>query len=543
MADLIEQILTIACSAWRRRAYALLVAWLVCLTGWAIVALLPDIYRSSAVVYVDTANILQPLLKGLAVEKNIEAEVELMQRTLVSRPNLEKVVRVTDLDLAARTPTDLQRMIENLSRTMQVRRQGPNLFTINYEDKDPRLARDVVQAVLTIFVENNLGQSRQDMDTARRFIEEQVQIYETQLEEAERRLARFKQANLGLLSVPGGGGYQRQYDAALNGLAQAESALRDARLRRQTLLRELQAIPQFFPSASEFAGGPPSDTDIQILELQKTLDDLLSRYTEKHPDVVVTRRKLEGLLELQQQELDAAAERASVLANESDGSTEFGASNPVYEQIKIQLVQEEANIAFLTDRVAEARANLEKIKSVATKVPQVEAELKKLNRDYDVLKAKYNDLLARRETEKISRARELQADDVQFRVLEPPTVPAIPSGPERLLFLAMVLITGIGSGIGLTVVLAYSSDTFSNATQLKAAFALPTLGGVSTSDIARYSTWARVGSATFWTVLFALLAVFAGLVFVEMRIGLSEVMSGDEISKFSAGWLRRLPIF
>jgi len=199
MADIIAQILTHALAAWRRRGIAIVIAWLVALVGWSVVSLLPDNYRSSAVDQDDTAGVLQPLLRGLTVELDLQSEIELMQRTLLSRPNVEKVLRDTDLDLSANSVAETETLLQNLTKRIKVSRQGTDLFEISFDDRNPQLAHDVVQSLLTIFVENNLGQNRGDMEAARRFIEDQIAVYETKLAEAERRIAEFRQRNLGLL--------------------------------------------------------------------------------------------------------------------------------------------------------------------------------------------------------------------------------------------------------------------------------------------------------------------------------------------------------
>ena len=81
---------------WRRRWLVLGIAWPICLAGWIAVALLPSKYVATARVYVDTETLLSPLLKGMAVDVDMNQQVEVMQRTLLSRPNLQKVKCVVD---------------------------------------------------------------------------------------------------------------------------------------------------------------------------------------------------------------------------------------------------------------------------------------------------------------------------------------------------------------------------------------------------------------------------------------------------------------
>ena len=82
-------------------------------------------------------------------------------------------------------------MLERLKDNASITAQGRNLFTVGYTDKDPVLAKAVVQTLLTIFVETNLGQNRQDMENARSFIEAQLETYQQQIRDSERRIADF----------------------------------------------------------------------------------------------------------------------------------------------------------------------------------------------------------------------------------------------------------------------------------------------------------------------------------------------------------------
>ena len=541
MAEIVAQVFAYALATWRRRGIVVTVAWIMAAFGWSVVALLPDNYRSSAIVHVDTASVLQPLLRGLTVDLDLQAEVELMQRTLLSRPNIEKVLRDTDLDLSANTVAESETLIQNLTRRISVRRQGTDLFDISFEDKDPQLARDVVQSLLTIFVERNLGESRGDMEAARRFIEDQIAVYETKLAEAERRIADFRKENLTLLQ--GLNTPTRSFETATTRMEELQAQLREAQVRRETLRRELAEIPQFFSVEAEFSGGPPSDTAVQILEAQQGLDSLLTRYTEKHPDVLVLKRRLQSLMEQQERELEAAAE--ALEANAEDGARvqSSGPSNPVYEQLKVQLVDQEALIATLKDSVASAEKALDESKAMAALGPELEAELARLNRDYDILLTSYNQLLASRETEQISRARDSQAESIRFRVIEPPAVPSLPSGPNRPLFLVIVLVVAIGSGVGSAVLLALSSETFSSVAELKATLGVPVLGTVSISAHARRGVWSLGKSVMFWSMSISLLAAFAALWFIEVRIGLQDLFAAEVMTRIPADLLRRLPMF
>src|SRR5688572_13179068 len=181
MTDLKRQVLIFLDQLWRRRWTALAFTWAVCLVGWLAVALMPNRYVSEARFYVDTQSLLNPLLKGISVnseDKGREEQVTIMQRTLTSRPNLMKVAQMTDLDKTAQSEAELQNLIQSLEDRISIKAQGANLFVVEFSDNSPKLARDVVQSLLTIFVESSVGDKREDIQTAKSFIESQIAEYE-----------------------------------------------------------------------------------------------------------------------------------------------------------------------------------------------------------------------------------------------------------------------------------------------------------------------------------------------------------------------------
>lgn len=95
------QLLSHLSSAWQYRWYGIATAWLICLAGWIGVGAMPDVYQSEAKVYIDTDTLMRPLLKGLAVSTDPDQQVSVMLRTLVTRPNIEQVVRLTDPNAAS----------------------------------------------------------------------------------------------------------------------------------------------------------------------------------------------------------------------------------------------------------------------------------------------------------------------------------------------------------------------------------------------------------------------------------------------------------
>ena len=210
MDHLLRQLNTHLRAIWRRRWLGLAVAWIVAIAGAVAVSRIPDRYEASARVYVDTESVLRPLLSGLAVQPDLNQRLTILSRTLISRPNVEKLIRMTDMDLHLQSPEQRDALIDRLSRSVSIASAGrDNLYTLAYRDSDPEQAKRVVQSLLSIFVESSLGDKRQDADSARRFIEEQIKVYEKRLEEAENRLKDFKLRNIQVLGPEGRDFYTR----------------------------------------------------------------------------------------------------------------------------------------------------------------------------------------------------------------------------------------------------------------------------------------------------------------------------------------------
>ena len=315
MSEIFQLFFHYANALWRRRWVALLCAWLVAIPGWLMVASMPSIYESSSRIYVDTSSVLQPLLRGIAIQSDLQSQVQLMKQTLLSRPNLMEVARKTDYDLTATSEAQMEALISRLQSQISIASNRQDVFFISAEDTSPQRAHDLVQALLTLFVEGNLGQTRKDFDTAEGFIERQIAEYEARLEQAEDKLARFKQKNIDV--ALGQGDYLSRATAATQRKERLEQDLSVAVAQRNLLNQELNGIPETLPS--ELANsGPPDNTEFRIVELEATLRELLAQYTDKHPDVVKTRRQLDALLAKQTESREALEKSGAAVGAESE---------------------------------------------------------------------------------------------------------------------------------------------------------------------------------------------------------------------------------
>lgn len=501
------------------------VTWLVCVAGWLVAISVPNVYTSFARIYVDTDSLLNPLLKGIAVETDIDARVAVMGQTLLSRPNLEKVVRTSDLDLAAKTTVELDAVLANLQASVSISSPSDKIYIINYHSSSPALAKRVVDALLATFVESNLGASRENMGVAVRFIDEQIAADQRELAEAEQRLAEFKRANLDVLA--GKNDFFQEMREARDALAQSKALLEESLKKRETLQQQLAAEPRYLESAlGAGSSGPPSDEEVRILELEKALDSLLSRYTDKHPDVLATKRRLAALREAiaVPAPVDAPQDPAQGPAPARDAGPSETATevNPVHDQVKLQLVSEEATIATLNSRIAQQETTVGRLEKTMQTVPEIEQQNAELERKVEAKREHLDELLTRQGSARMSQERD-KTETVQFRIVDPPTLPSVPTGPNRFLLLGLALVGGIGAGVAFGLALVFVSDTFSDVRRLRQAFALPVLGSVSFVR-GSIAGWGRaMNGIVFASACAGLLIAFVGLVASDGQARLAKL--------------------
>ncbi len=505
MQDVIETLLVSARGVWRQRWYMILIVWLVSIAGWLVVYKMPDQYKASARVYVDTQSILKPLLRGLTVDSNQGAQqVALMTRTLLSRPNLEKVARMTDLDLKGQNPEQMEAILAGLGKDIALEGTGrENLYTISYVNNDPQLAKRVVQSLLTIFVESSLGETRRDTDTAQQFIDKQIAEYEARLVEAEEKLKDFKRQNVGVMPARGEG-YYESMQAGMGSLEQAKLELREVENRRNEIKRQLEDeelnADSVVPSMPVLTA--PSAVDGRIQSLQTKMDGLLLQFTERHPDVIEIKRIIAQLEKQKQDEIKASAPAVGENRRES---------SPVYLQLKLALGEAEANVASLRVRVNEHARRVNQLKAMVDTIPKVETELGQLNRDYDVNKQNYETLLARREAAKMSEAAGQTSDEVKFKVIDPPYVPSTPSSPNRPLLMLLVLLGSLAAGIAFAFLLAQLKPVFDNRRNLTEITGLPVLGSISMIWTPAQLRKRRIELGSFGLAGATLLMIFGGI--------------------------------
>jgi len=517
MQELFAQITEYLLGIWRHRWLALGSAWLISIAGWAWVAQIPEEYLASARVYVDTNRVLKPLLRGLSVDPNTKQRIAILTRTMFSRPNLEKLMRMTDLDLEVNSPIEKEEMLAELRSNIRLtaERNSPSLYTISFQHPDRKTSKLMVQSLLSIFVEGTLGEKREDTENAQEFLEQQIAEYEKRLIAAETRLVEFRQKHLDDLTGDVETYYQRLQETKSRA-KMAKLQLKEMENRREELERQLEDEEGDSESLlgdlmAEGEEGMPSavstSVDPRIDALQAKLDSLLLKYTDKHPEVVQLHAMLKELQDKREAELRRMAR--------SRGPSPELQENPVYQQVRAMLAETEARIAELRIRDQAYANQLKMLEAKLESIPRVQAELKQLNRDYSVLSNRHQQLIERRESVYISGEVEKQSENVKFKVIDPPFVPLEPTEPNKLLLNAGVFLGSLVAGMGIAFLMALLKPVFVDPRSLARVTGLPVLGVISMIETAEAKRKRRLGQLAFSLVVLMWVGAFVGVNFVE----------------------------
>ena len=497
-------------SAWRFRWYAAVAAWIIALAGWGMIFVMPDKYQSTAKVYVDTDSVLRPLLEGLAVQTDLQQRLQLMTRTLLNRENLEKILRETDLDLQASTVQAREKIIEKLRDSVEIETQRrQNFYSISYEYKDPYVAKKVVEILLNIFVEAALGDTRVESDTAQKFLAQQIKEYETRLVEAESRLTEFKRRNVD--AMPGqSGGVFSQLQKAQDELQDIDLQLKEAQIRRDELQRQFQrTAAEERKRRSQGQVVTETPTGRRILAMETRLDELLLRYTDEHPDVKELKATIQELRAQESQQPNVTESPSAQMASTA------------LEELKLAFRQAEVNLRGLALRKREYQKRVDSLKEKLDVLPKAEAELTRLNRDYEIHRQNYQELVQRLESAKMSEQADQAGDSVKFRIVEPPKVPLLPVGPKRILLSIAILILGLAAGGGLAFLIAQLKPVYYDLSVLRSQTGFPVLGQISRIWTSELTLRRRIEVGGFGVSVALLLVVFV-VILIIYQMGYRE---------------------
>jgi polysaccharide chain length determinant protein (PEP-CTERM system associated) len=457
---------------------AIVFALVVCSGAWAYIFMMPDKFESKAKVHIDSATVIRPLMRGMVIEPDISALIRIIQQLMFTRPNLEKIISLSQLSRSQENSGSTTELIEKLKKDITIAGGRGDIFDIAYTSQDPEVAKSVVQAVLTVFSEQTEGKALADASEAQRFIEQQIREYEIRLQDAEKAKEEFKRANIDLLN---GSDQFQSLQKMKEQFLDANTALDQAISRRNVLAEQVAEIQE----SDEDWGLPTSTQEVsadnaRIEALKDKRNEMLLKYTERHPEIIEI-DKLIATIKNQDTEAKVGQADSSLVVAPGEGES-IGAekmANPYVQALKMGFDNAQAEVASSQTLVESIRNRISKLEEGLNERLTIETEMKNLNRDYETISGKYSELLDRREQAHITERVDDQTSRLKFKIADPPSKPNKPTSPNRKLFYFFALLAGVIFGFGVAFLVYFIRPVFMSARQVRIVTGLPSLGSVS----------------------------------------------------------------
>ncbi|MBI4775009.1 MAG: hypothetical protein HY788_12660 [Deltaproteobacteria bacterium] len=482
-------------------------AVLLILVGSAVATLLPNIYKSEAVILIEGQQITEALVPT-TVTTYADQRIQAIAQQVMSRSKILELVRKFDLYASEREkmPTDtlVDKVKESITITpisaeiKTVRSNAPSdltiAFSLAFEGENPQTVQRVTSELASFFLSSNIEARKDSAKGTAEFLEKQVEVTKVETQKLEEDISRFKQQHLeelpefmtlniqNLESINNGinnvtreiVSLEEQTVNLKNQLASLDPFLGSSTSRVLTDNEQLQQLElKRAQLRSKYSDKHPAlqalENEIEILksttgqhqdltqkkarlqQLEHDLAQLKAKYSGKHPAVLKSSAELEAL----QQEV-AAAEQPSSTQTANSEPTLNEATNPAYVSLKSEVEKAQVRLKFLRkekERLIEERDQTQK--KLRT-MPGVEKQYRELTTDYETVRTRLSQLEQKYQVAKIAEGMEEGQLAEKFTMIEPPYLPEEPYKPNRPAILLISLVLGSGFGIGMGSIKEFS---------------------------------------------------------------------------------------
>ena len=514
--------------AWRRKWLIAVPLVLAAVGTFIYSSTLPNRYRSEALVLIIPQQIPEDFIRP-TVEETVTARLDLMRQQILSRTRLERIIEEFDLYREERKVLLMDQVIDLMRRDIGVevqkvgRRQDPNHFIVSYDSESPQLAMQVAERLASLFIRENIEGRSVQSDATVQFLQRQADDALRQLQEHEGRLEAFKRANAGRLPTEVETNIQLMSNARQQIQTLSDGINRDR--ERQTALQQMIADEiTLVPTASSSEPAPRADASQtaqsaaqQLAAAQATLQNLLLRFKEDHPDVRIIRSRI--------RDLEQKAEAEALQQPVGDGIP-VGLLTAAEAERQKRLSQLRGEVQALDREIKIKQGGIQRAQSAIAEherrvqsAPGLESQLSDLMRGYETLRTTHETLLRKLQDAKLGLSLEQGQISQQFRIVDPARRPEQPRGPDRLRMNLVGALLGLGFGLAIVGLLEYRDTSLRTDEDVLVALSLPVLALVPTmrtgKDLPRLRRRLLFGSTGAAMILLALVAVAWKLRLIE----------------------------
>lgn len=477
MRDLVlKRLFYVANAAWRQRYVIALPMLVMPILGLIIGITTPRKYETATTILVQEPSMQNPFLKDLMVETNLKKRMDALNALVHSRHILTEVaVKQGMINEDEKDPVKADMAISTLSRALKVSLIGNELVRIEYEAPKTEGMVDTLNLVAVRFVERVIAPQRYSIYKSRDFLEKELKERETDLLEAEAKLATYKSDFASELPELHARNVIRLTQIK-DALAERQTALKGAQARYMNLRERVSQTNPVIGRLEE-----------KIVGMMGELAVLRARYTDQHSEIRALKRKIKSLEEerartiassekINIEDLERLWDRASMI--ESDN----GEAPLLVEQLK-QLQSVENEIQGLEEEVKALEAEFEANNLKVRNFGEHEKEITNLDRDIVVKRKIYEDLASRHQLAEVTGALGKFEESDRVKMIDPPFEPTKPSNYPLILYVFAGFVSGGFLGVSLGTVLAIADTRIYTAEKMVSILGTTVIGRIPLQQV------------------------------------------------------------
>ena len=477
----------------RRRIWYIIIPFIVIVAGASSYAFFaPRLYKASTLVLVSPQRVPEAYIQATVTSK-VEERLQSIAQEVLSRTRLEQIIMDFKLYQKEQQQRSREEVVEFMRKDIKIelptKRDEKGYFTVSYIGRDPNIVTTVANRLSSQFIEENLKQREEQAAGTTEFLSTELNSAMVKLQELEATVAQYKRRHMGELP--------EQRDTNIKILEQLQNqhqrvgenlrAAQDRKLFIQKQLTDLELPPgsqvaagygkELLPASGKTSYlqkdmGPPilagekgESHEAQKEALTRALDELRAKYTERHPDVILAKKKLADL----------------EMKKDTPGVTTDPRNRELENQrkeLKNQLAMTDLEIKCFGVEGAQMAGQIDKYRARIEQTPVREQEMASLLREYQSTKETHEKLLKKSQDARQAENLEKLQKGEQFRVIDPARVPEKPFSPDIPKILLIGLLAGVGGGFGLAFFREQMDRSFHSAGDVEITLGLKVLATI-----------------------------------------------------------------
>jgi polysaccharide biosynthesis transport protein len=442
---------------------------------------LPDLYRGQALVLIERPIDENIVRSAESAPGELESRLHIIKQEILSRERLLALINRFHLYPKLMATGSIDDALNQTRSDVEVNPSGPEQvsgrvktvsFTLNYTGDSARTAADVTNAIAAFYVEQNDSMRSQSALTTSKFLREQLAEAKGQLDRQDAMITQYTTKYTGQLP--------QQIGVNLATLERMNTQLRLNGEQQIRLIEQREKLMDGLQDATAVARAENPDASPEMIDRLKQIEkqkadlaQLLTRVTNKHPDVLRLQEQIAGLEREQTQE-ETALQKKRQLAQAAAAATaqsDEDAKAPRRRTIESL----DAERAKLREEENAIRSTIASFEQRLEGAPEREQEFALITRDRQATKDLYDGLMKRYDEAQLSASMETDRQGERFRILESALPPEGPTGPNRIRLILMGILLALAAAVAIVLTAEQFDASFHSVDDIREFTSVPVL--------------------------------------------------------------------